>query len=404
MDVKKLATLILAVSVAVFIWFFTSRTEEPSNSTKTLFSDVITSEIVKMSLTSEGKAVELVKTKDGWVLPNRDNYPTDPDKVKRFFLNIFDISLYEKIPSGPELFEQLKLDGKSGENSSQARFFDAKGSSLLEVYLGDNKQSKGVSKQFLRAANSNQVYLLPNSVSIDNSANSWIDLEVINILSSKVSAVSLQRSDELLIEASLEEKKDKSDKTESSFIATAGKLLNSTSQEQAKTALDKLRAGLENIRLEYVYSSENESIKELNFDRTTRYTVNTGVVYRVETGRLGDKHYLKISANSNPEILVRQHETESNDLKSKPSADLSVDLSDKTNAIEVEEVVSKEDSAKIKAEKEKKRKELLNSRLANLESRVLEINAKYSPWVYEISELTAHKLRFHVENLQNDSE
>jgi len=396
MNRKTLNILIAAAVVLGVLYFLAVPSSEPSRSSTDhrLFSGVDGSKVATIRLEQGNEAVELAVKDGAWVLPARNGYPADSAKVRALLLKLFDLSVSQKVPGGPESHEQLGVSEESLKRGmGHVGLFDKDGKIIAGLRLGESRKSKSnlpaaMNGQYVRRDGDDTAYLIASPISITTGLSSWLDLNLVNVLPTAVHSIVQSKSDDtgqqLLFELVRTGSKDNSGMPQ--FTPKGGVPEGKTLQEPV---VSQIRSGLENLRIADIVESNSALGNQLKLDFETLYRTTSGLVYRVRTGVLADKTYAKLTASFDPE-LVAQLKKEAEEAAAATPTPTATPTPAPESASSDAAASSSSASATPKPTASPKPPELS---IAS-EDDAKKLNAQFDQWFYELPAYSARKFRY----------
>lgn len=207
MNSKSLFTLIAVTIAVVLVAALTLKSSKPTVSTTASstalapdLADKINS-VTKLELKKGDVSLTVVQQGTGkdlaWVVANRGNYPAKFDKVKEVLVAISEAKLLEKKTNLPDKFAALEIDDPSATaKSTLVTIYDDKSQPISSVVIG--KMAKGPGGRggdgaFVRKAGDNQVWQsdLKQVQMFDVAFREWVDPTVIQLERSRIQTVNV---------------------------------------------------------------------------------------------------------------------------------------------------------------------------------------------------------------------
>ncbi len=134
---------------------------------------------------------------DEWVVVEKDNYPADPEKVRRLVLGLAEMRILEAKTRDPERLARLELEpvDKKDAKSREVTLRTSDGTVLAKVVVGKRKYSlfgPGKSGSYVRLADSNQAWLVDRSIEVPEEPLDWFDRTILSLPSKQVAEVVLR--------------------------------------------------------------------------------------------------------------------------------------------------------------------------------------------------------------------
>ncbi len=336
MSNKKLTVLgiiaVIMVIAAMTVNKQVTRNEKSDSLLNTyLIQGLDPSKIDSVVIGEKEKKVTLNRNNGGFGVREKDNYPADTGKINDLITKVLDVKIVEKITENPENFSDLGVDGKNARYEVTFRNRDA--NTIAGVVVGNRVSGGGT---YVRAVDSNEVYVSENSIWIETSAMDYIDSELLSLDTEDIFKVTVTDPNGTYV---LKRDKD-SGNISMQDMPEEKKLKDSKQVFNAAAGL-----GFEDVMKDY---SEE---KDLKFDHTYKVELDKYKNYTLKIAKDDDKAYIKVSSEYTGKKEVTKER-------------------------------------KVESEEELKKKEEMLLARDDVES----FNKKHSGWIYEISDYKADKL------------
>lgn len=396
MKQRTLGILILVVVVLIAIYSGTTpeRGRSSSGSESRLLASVEADKVNRVRIEQGDQIVELRVENGSWSVPARGGYRADGSKVRSLLLKLFDLTVSQKLPASESSYDTLGLSDEAIKRG-QARisFFDSADRELGGVRVGEARKGKGAggsapaAGQYVRSLNGKEVYLVALPLQLTVTPNYWLEQNVVNVLPAHIRSIELFSSSNGASrqEYTLKRVGESVPGTTPTFelqnvVIPEGKQLQ-------ETIVSQVRSGLENMRLSDVHPRDAADVKDLQFDMTTIYRLENGLVYTVESVEQGEKdtrYFVRLSVQFDPAVGAEVE-----------SFNKGVEEEIAKRAAEAKPSDSKADAAKApKDEKPLPQKKPLSS-----EKEAEQQRAQFSGWIYELPAYQAKKLRQRFDDL-----
>lgn len=127
-----------------------------------------------------GGGLIVQRTDSGWVLPEKYNYPVDPEKLREVVNDAAKLEIFEEKTANPDLYKEIAVEDPEKEGAVGVRyiFTDKEGNSIADFIVGKaRKTGGGVSDEgmYARRFNDKQSYLLKGNISDNLSPNTMLN-------------------------------------------------------------------------------------------------------------------------------------------------------------------------------------------------------------------------------------
>lgn len=229
---------------------------------------------------------------EAWGLAEKDNYPVSADKVKAAIVKLAEFRVAESKTNEAARHERLHVDDVSGTNSKakEVTIRDAAGKALAATVIGRrNSNLFGALKSgtYYRKSGDNQVWLAEGEVDLGAVPNDWMERVILDISSERVKRVSIQQPDGEIL---LIRKDDAKDRNFTVEAIPAGRKLASEAEA------NPLGGALWRFELDDVKRLEKANFPDK--PHAAEFTTFEGVVVKIETAKLGEEYWARISASA----------------------------------------------------------------------------------------------------------
>jgi hypothetical protein len=146
-----------------------------------------------------GKSVAVAKRDaEAWVLPDMQDYPVRPEKVRELLVGLTELRLTERRTNDAAMLDRLGLEDPAAANSTAAmlRVLDSKGDPIAELVVGRRRMRTqgGVPESvYVRRPAETQAWLAEGRLPLDADPQLWIDRDIANIARERVLKVEATR-------------------------------------------------------------------------------------------------------------------------------------------------------------------------------------------------------------------
>lgn len=196
MKTKQLLVLVgILVALGLLVLIFENpfgKTEEQkkAEAAKQLFPSFNKAEVAKIEIIAAlgTTTTTLVKQNNQWLVESMDNYPADQTGVEELLDKVTDMKTIQRASSNPEKQAVFQVDSSGVE----AKLIDGSGSILVHLFAG--KTTPEIFNSYVRAANSNDVYIVEGylKATFDKGYRSWRDRTIFAFLKEDITHVAIQ--------------------------------------------------------------------------------------------------------------------------------------------------------------------------------------------------------------------
>ena len=143
----------------------------------------------------------IVRTDDGWVVPEQSNYPASIDEVRRVLVGLAELRALEAKTRSPNLYPELQVEDVSAPDakSVQLTLKDANGGDVLSVLVGKQRFGRGTSSAgdgvYIRRSDDAQAWLAQGRLTVNRDAVQWLDRKIVDVKRERVRTVSLRTTE-----------------------------------------------------------------------------------------------------------------------------------------------------------------------------------------------------------------
>jgi len=250
------------------------------------------SDIAKAVLKHAGNTITLVRRGQLWTVAEKSDYPANSQKMRDMLLALAQLSYVEPKTSRPELYSRLNLDDPSAPKSQsiEVDLYDANGGALGTVITGRRRVDElggGNDGIYVRIPGKAQTWLARGNLDIDSDITQWLDRRVVDIDDKRVKQAVLTGPDGATLTISRDKPEDKFALKE---LPAGGKLKSDTTLVEPATVLQALD-------LTDVKAAKDAKFPTEGVAKGT-YTTFDGLTVAVETAKIGDTDWLRLTASS----------------------------------------------------------------------------------------------------------
>lgn len=353
---------------------------------------------IRISKAGDELVAELKRGENGWTVANRHDYPANMGKVREYLIKLSEAKVREAKTSKAENYARLGVEDLA---SAEAKGLGVEIGGLkapvkLIVGISAGGGSPGT---FVRRHGEAESYLVSGDIIPDREGPNWLAREILSLPSSEVRAVTVTAPDKSTL------KIEKPDPAQANFSV----LGIPKGRELSSESVGNLTAGvLDGLTLE-----DLQPAADANPDAGTAWTASyagyDGHVVDIQLWEKDGKHWASFVARIDEAALdawIAAEKTKADAARATaeaeaaakvaaaepPAADAATEPTDAAAKPEVADAAATIpepfDAEKARADK-----------LADLEKRVADLNARTRPWVYAIPNWKAGNIRKKMDDL-----
>ena len=307
----------------------------------------------KVAIAGGESGITIVRGDDGvWQIEEKAGYPADLKKVRELINLLADTRFVEAKTALPESFARLEVEDPAGEGAKSRRITVSAGDGavLADLILGKRstqRTSREAFGSYLRRPDVEQAWLVNQEVRADRKVEDWLARQILNIAQGEIASIEVTPAEAegySLSRAEAEADFVLADAPEAE-AASAGSEGEDASAEKTldQAAVKRIASALYFLNLRDVRPRDGFEMPEAR--SVARLTSFDGLGVLAEIASLDDKHWAFFTAGYTGDDSADSEEAQ---------------------------------AAKAKAD---------------------ELNAKLSPWVFEISKFEADRLRQSLDEL-----
>jgi hypothetical protein len=351
---------------------------------------------IRISKANNELIAELKRGESGWTVANRHDYPADIGKVREYLIKLSEARVREAKTSKPENYSRLGVEDLAAEGATGVgiELGGLKEPAKLIVGISSGGGSAGT---FVRRVDEATSYLVSGDLIPEREGANWLAREIVSVPSSEVRSVAVTAPDKSTLKV---EKPDASAPNFTVLGVPKGRELSSES-------VGNLVAGmLDGLTLEDLLPAA-EATADAATTWAASYTGYDGLVIDLTLWGGSDKAWTRIAARVDESVLdgwVAAEKARADaerataeakvaakaaDAEGKPDDATAATAADATaDSTPAPTVPPPFDADKARAEK-----------LADLQKRVDELNAKTSPWAYAIPTWKAANIKKKMDDM-----
>jgi hypothetical protein len=296
MNSKKLSILFAVgiLAIAAGIWL-AGRGSSSIDSTSALYPGLQRSlqnaKSVRIYSAGDTLAVDLQRDGDTWSVAQRNGYPADATKVRKFLLSLADAKIKEEKTSNPDNYASLDVQDISDANASGMRVEVEGVEPKVDLIVG--KRGPGSNSRYVRRAGEAQSWLIEASLGDERAPSDWLDKALIDITADRIQSATLTTQGDKPYTATKRSQTDENFAVEN--LPKGKELYSESAANSFATALAGLN--LSDVRL----ASELDGKPD---DRAT-YRTFDGLILELDGWKRDDKRYIAVRAKFDATIAER---------------------------------------------------------------------------------------------------
>lgn len=352
--------------------------------------------LIRITRAGDELVAELKRGDSGWTVANRHDYPADMGKVREYLIKLSEAKVREAKTSKPENYARLGVEDLATEGAKGlgVEIGGLKAPVKLIVGISAGGGSPGT---FIRRQGEAESYLVSGDVIPEREGPNWLAREILSLPSSEVRAVTVTAPDKAQLKI---EKPDPAQPNYSVLGIPKGRELTSESIGNLTAAV------LDGLTLEDLQPAA-DAAADAGATWSASYAGYDGQVVDLKLWEKDGKHWASFVARIDEAALdawIAAEKAKADAARETAQAQAAAKAADDAKpaadaaTAPAEPVVAAADNAAAIPEPfdaEKARAD----KLAELEKRVAELNARTSPWVYAIPNWKAANIRKKMDDL-----
>ncbi|RMF69569.1 MAG: DUF4340 domain-containing protein [Alphaproteobacteria bacterium] len=184
------------IAVLVAIWLTLGEEQPPREKPGKLWPDLATriNDAARIAISHEGRNLVIRRDGDVWRIEQKEGYPADDAKVRRFLTSLVRTEILARKTDRPADYPRLKLDEASAAHLVVS---DARGKPIVDAFLG-KREFKFRARRFetfLRKAGDPRVYLVTGIEEPKAEPKPWYPDSILSIDFSRIAAITIRHAD-----------------------------------------------------------------------------------------------------------------------------------------------------------------------------------------------------------------
>lgn len=350
MRTNSVLAIVAGALLALSAWSYvdsTSRAERFARGQRFL-PNLNPDEVAGIFLEEGESSTRLVRQEDRFVLPGEHGYPARNEAVNRFLRDLLQIELEQEVGVGDELTGELGL-GAEAEQATTVTLLDGSEREMVAFRFAAAPGDVGGTYLVRTDGEEEPIYRTSNRVHLQTDADSFLDQQILDVETDEILAI---RGPDFAFERAVDE--------ETGEATGDLELVGLESGQSTTSRANQVKSILRGLRFQEHHLADAEEVRELEFDRGLDVLLKDGSGYRLEVARKGeDEDFLRVRGT--------------------------FDQAPKSIAIDADEEEVRETSEKLTRQDE-----------------IRDFNAFHGSWIYEITEITAEKIRASRDELVED--
>lgn len=316
-------------------------------------------DVVEVALVDAGTAFSVRKEGASWGAADKGGYPVDFDKVKALVVGVAEFAVVEPMTKNPEFHAKMGVEDPSGAGATSRRVTlkDGSGKVLADVIVGKAKANQGMTSKpslYVRRFGEDQVFEVTGSVNVGGDASGWLNRDVSKVESSRVKRAVITHPDGEVLTVS---------KTEQAQQDFTVEHLPEGKELSWSGVANGIPSALQYMSLDDVQRAEGF---DLNGATVTDYECFDGLVVTARSIERDGKTWITLSAHADESLRALPAGPEA------PPEEGTDPAAPKKPELKAFDLVQKEAD---------------------------ELNAKWSPWVFNVPGYNATNLRKRMKDL-----
>lgn len=153
--------------------------------------------IARIEIRQGGTSLTLAKTKDGWTLADRANFPVKPEAVRALLVKLAEAQLIEPKTSAQDRYGMLELEDPAGKDAKSrlVRVLDDKGGVITETIVGKKRSDAfGANRSgtYVRRPGDAQTWLASADIDASTALKDWVQPTVLDLPPAKIAGVTVE--------------------------------------------------------------------------------------------------------------------------------------------------------------------------------------------------------------------
>ena len=294
---RNLALLIVAAllsaALAVLALAHQAALLEPLTAQETFFPDLPSKvrEIARIHIVSQKGAFDIAfQPENGWVLPDKNNYPADFDTVRQTIIGMAALQIVERKTARPDWLHYVHLDAPPKGDGVEVALEDEEGKTLAALITGKGEDIGDASARglYVRRLDSDQSWLVRSVFDPKSDPADWMDKNVVDVDAARIQEADVDPAGGPSYEVSREKP------TDPDFQLSP---IPKGREVAFPTGPDGVADALSNFTFEDVAPA-----RDFDFSNATRVVTHTfdGLIVTVEVIQQGNDYWATISAEAAP--------------------------------------------------------------------------------------------------------
>ena len=159
-----------------------------------------------------------------------------------------------------------------------------------------------ISGQYVRRSDQQQVYLVPEAITVVTTLAYWLDSSLTNVMTAKIESVEQYAGAQAAApEFTLVKDSKLGEAGRAQFSLKEGVEGDKKLKDVATT---QIPSGLENLAIQDVAKAGEDSVKDLSFDKKTVYSLSNGLRYTVLSAEKGEKSFISLAVDFDSKLAA----------------------------------------------------------------------------------------------------
>jgi len=148
-------------------------------------------DVAAISVAHSQGAWSVSRTEEGWGLDSKGGYPVRVEEVRKLLITLSDAEKIEAKTKVASSYPRLGVEGPGKEDSESKllTLTDANGEAIAAVIVGNRRAGAGDPSYYVRAADSEQSWLVSGDLTLSEDSDSWLDKKILELTRERIRAV-----------------------------------------------------------------------------------------------------------------------------------------------------------------------------------------------------------------------
>jgi hypothetical protein len=350
---KQTLTLVSVLAIALLALALmgdnSGRSADAAATNESLFPELLAelNDARSIEISQGPDSLGLERSGDAWGLASKHAYPVKLEGVRKTLIGLARLAVLDAKTSKPDLYARLGVQ-EPGPDNAETRRITVRGADglLADLIVGKRREGAGNASHYVRRVGQAESWLVSGDLDFSVDESTWLDKQILKVAGDRVQSVRVSHGDGEVLMV------DKAEQGQQNYTVNG---VPEGSTLRYETVANAMGTALNYLNFTDVLPA-SELVEDPAIEAETTFTCFDGMTIVVETFSQGDKPFARFRAA----------------VSEAPSGNF-----------DVPEAPAAEDPEGESATAPEPQRDL-----AGLEAEAASIQAKVSPWVYEISPYT----------------